>query len=166
MRLFIAIELSDELKKSITGTLHDLKKQGVKGSYVPMQNLHMTLAFIGETNDAAAVKAALQNVHFKSFKLALSDPGCFGDLLYIGVKGNQALSAAAKSVRDVLDAAGIGYDKKKFEPHITIVRSLSGNWKKVSAPKGQMMVKKISLMKSAQKDGRRVYTEIASVYTG
>lgn len=151
------------MKKAITGTLHDLKKQGVKGSYVPTQNLHLTLAFIGETKDADTVKAALQTIKYKPFKLALSDPGCFGDLLWIGVKGNQGLSALAKDVRTALDAAGIDYDKKKFSPHITLVRGLSGNWKKVPMPKGQMMVEKVSLMKSSQKDGKRVYTEIFSI---
>ena len=29
MRLFIAIDLSDEMKKSLVGCMHDLKKQGV-----------------------------------------------------------------------------------------------------------------------------------------
>ena len=48
MRLFIAIRLSDEMKKALINCMHDLKKQGVEGNYVPAQNLHMTLAFIGE----------------------------------------------------------------------------------------------------------------------
>ena len=48
MRLFIAIQLSDEMKKALVACMHDLKKQGVEGNYVPAQNLHMTLAFIGE----------------------------------------------------------------------------------------------------------------------
>jgi 2'-5' RNA ligase len=42
MRLFIAILLSEEMKKSVTGTMHELKKAGVRGSYVPAQNLHLT----------------------------------------------------------------------------------------------------------------------------
>jgi len=163
MRLFAAVQLSDDLKKTITGTLHELKKQGVKGSYVPMQNLHLTLAFIGETKETEAVKTALQSIEFKPFKLSLSDLGCFGDILWIGLKGNQGLSSAAKSVRGALDAAGIDYDKKKFTPHITLIRGMSGSWKKVPAPKGQMTVKKISLMKSSVKDGRRIYTEVFTV---
>ena len=40
---------------------------------------------------------------------------------------------------------------------------MGGPWKKVSPPKGDMMVKKVSLMKSEQKDGKRVYTEIFAV---
>ena len=87
--------------------------------------------------------------------------GTFGDLLWVGLKGNQGLSAAVKDVRGALDAAGIDYDKKKFVPHITIIRRASGNWKQVPPPKGDMMVKKISLMKTTFKDGKPVYTEIA-----
>ena len=162
MRLFAAVTLSDELKKTLMGTMHEMKKTGIRGNYVPVQNLHLTLAFIGETVSAEPVKEALKNVHFKPFKLSLSEMGCFGDLLWTGMKGNQGISAAVKSVRDALDQAGIAYDKKKFVPHITLIRKMNGNWKQIPAPKGEMLVKKISLMKSEVKDGRRVYTEIAS----
>ena len=160
MRLFVAISLSEELKRSITGTLHEMKKAGIHGNYVPTQNLHLTLAFIGECRDADAVKQALASVSFKPFKLALSDMGTFGDLLWVGTKGGQGISSAARAVRDALDAAGIDYDRKKFTPHITIIRKLSGNWKQIKPPKGDMMVRKISLMKSEQKDGKRVYTDL------
>ena len=163
MRLFIAIQLSDELKKTITASMHELKKQGVKGSYVPMQNLHLTLAFIGECKSSAPVKEALDSVKYKPFKLSLSDSGTFGDLLWIGLKGNQGLSAAVRSVREALELSGIEYDRKKFVPHITIIRKMSGSAAGVKAPKGDMMVKKISLMKSEVKDGKRIYTEIYSV---
>ena len=163
MRLFVAIQLSDECKRSLTGMMHELKKQGVKGSYAPVQNLHLTLAFIGETDDPAAVKDALKGIDIKPFRLALTEPGVFGDILWMGVKGNQGLPGAAKAVRDALDAAQIPYDRKKFEPHITLVRKASGNWKKAAVPKGEMMVKKISLMKSSVKDGKRIYTEVLSV---
>ena len=160
MRLFVAVQLSNELKKSITGTLHDLKTAGVKGSYVPVQNLHLTMAFIGEVKDARDVKAALAGVSIKPFRLSLSELGVFGDLLWVGMRGNQGLAAAAKAVRDALDNAGIEYDRKPFKPHITLIRKMNGKWKEVAPPKGEMMVNKISLMKSEVKDGKRVYTEI------
>ena len=160
MRLFVAIQLSDDMKKMITGTMHGLKKKGVKGRYVPAQNLHLTLAFIGEQSDPGPVKEALEKVSFKPFKLTLSNMGSFGDLLWVGMKGNQGLSALAASVREALDQARIPYDRKKFVPHITIIRKASGNWKQVPPPRGDMMVKKISLMKSTFKDGKPVYTEI------
>ena len=160
MRLFVAVELSDEMKKSITNTMHDLKKAGVRGSYVPMQNLHLTLAFIGDVKGSGEIKDALRTVSVKPFKLAFSVLGTLGDLLWVGIKGNQGLSGAAKAVRNALDEAGIRYDKKKFTPHITIVRKMTGDRKGIDAPRGEMMVKKISLMKSEQKDGKRIYTEV------
>ncbi len=163
MRLFAAVQLSDEIRKPVTGVMHDLKKLGVKGEYVPAQNLHLTLAFIGETDNPGAVKAAFQGIFFKPFRLALTEMNTFGDLLYVGVRGSQGLSGAAKAVRDALDAAGIAYDRKKFTPHITIIRKANGKWQAAQAPKGEMMVKKISLMKSSVKDGKTVYTEILSV---
>ncbi len=160
MRLFAAILLSDEMKTSIVDMMHALKKQGVGGRYVPASNLHVTLAFLGEVKDTAAVKDALKDVSVKPFRLSFSETGTFGNLLWIGLKGNQGLSIAARDVRAALDAAGIDYDRKKFTPHITIIREMSGKWQSVPAPKSDMTVRKISLMKSEVKDGRRVYTEI------
>ncbi len=163
MRLFIAIRLSEDLQTSVTATMHSLKKAGVKGSYVPSGNLHLTLAFLGEVQDRAPVQEALQAVHFKPFRLSLSEMGNFGDLLWIGLKGNQGLSGLARDIRTALDSAEISYDRAKFVPHITIVRKAAGKWKTVPAPRGEMMVRKVSLMKSEQKDGKRVYTEVFSI---
>ena len=160
MRLFIAVRLSDEMQSALTNTLHLMKKAGVKGSYVPKQNLHLTLAFIGETKEASAVKEAMRQVKYKPFRLSLSEMGSFGDLLFAGLKGNQGLAAIVKDLRSALDAAGIEYDRKKFVPHITLIRKMTGKWQAVPAPKGEMMVKSISLMKSEVKDGKRVYTEV------
>ena len=160
MRLFIAIMLSDEIRKSVTAAMHDLKKQEVRGNYVPIQNLHLTLAFIGETRESEKVREALRSVKMKPFRMTMSEMGTFGDLLWVGIKGNQKIAGAAKSVRDALDAAGIPYDRKKFTPHITIIRQMNGKWQQVPAPKGEMVVTKLSLMKSTEKDGKPVYTEI------
>ena len=86
MRLFIAIQFTDEIKKPLMEMMHALKKNGVKGNYVPLQNLHMTLAFIGECKDAEAVKAAMRTVKVRPFRVTLSEAGCFGDLLFAGAK--------------------------------------------------------------------------------
>ena len=160
MRLFIAITLSDELRSSLTGTMHALKQAGVKGSYVPTQNLHLTLAFIGEVESSAPVREALGGVTFKPFRLSLDGLGSFGDILWAGAKGSQGLSAAVRAVRGALDAAGIAYDRQKFVPHITLVRRAAGRWQQIPAPRGDMMVRGIALMKSEMKDGKRVYSRV------
>ena len=160
MRLFIAIRLSDGMKKDITATIHDLKRCGVKGSYVPAENLHLTMAFIGETSDTDKIRKALAAVRWKPFRLSLTEMGRFGNTLWIGANGNRGLAGLAAGVREALDSAGTDYDRKAFVPHITIVRRASGDWQKVKAPVNGMMVRGFSLMKSEQKDGKRIYTEI------
>ena len=162
MRLIAAIQLSDEMKKAVTGTLHTMKQAGIKGNYVPIQNLLIPLAVLGETKDPEAIKKALAGLSVKPFKLSFSDMGVSEGHLQVGMKGNQGLSAAVKSVRDALEAAWIDHNREKFSPQVTIIRKASGHWKQVPAPKGEMMVKKISLMKAASKDGKPVYTEEAS----
>ena len=149
MRLFVAIQLSDEMKKALVACMHDLKKQGVEGNYVPAQNLHLTLAFIGEYDDPAKVKRVIENVPLPQFRLSLSEKGNFGNLLWAGVKGNQKLKMYVKDLRDALRAAGIPFDDDKFIPHY-----------QARLPKVEMTVRKVSLMRSEMKNGKTVYREM------
>ncbi len=161
MRLFIAIQLSDEMKKALVTCMHDLKKQGVEGNYVPAQNLHLTLAFIGEYDDPAKVKQVIAGVPLPQFRLSLSEKGNFGNLLWAGVKGNQKLKTYVKDLRDALRAAGIPFDNEKFVPHITLIRKVASKKPyQVHLPKAEMTVKKVALMKSEMKNGKVAYREI------
>ncbi len=161
MRLFVAIQLSDEMKKALVACMHDLKKQGVEGNYVPAQNLHLTLAFIGEYDDPAKVKQVIGSVPLTQFRLSLSEKGNFGNLLWAGVKGNQKLKMYVKDLRDALRAAGIPFDDDKFTPHITLIRKAAAKKAyQVRLPKAEMTVRKVSLMRSEMKNGKTVYREM------
>ncbi len=161
MRLFIAIRLSDEMKKALVTCMHDLKKQGVEGNYVPAQNLHMTLAFLGEYDDPAKVKDVIRKVPLPEFRLSLSEKGNFGNILWAGVKGNQKLKTYVKDLRAALAEKGIPFDREKFVPHITLIRKVSAKKPyQVHLPKADMTVKKASLMRSEQKNGKMVYKEL------
>jgi len=160
MRLFVAIELSEEMKKAAVQILHSLKQNGVKGNYTPVQNLHMTLCFIGEVSDSKAVEEALSTVKYKPFKLGFTELGNFGDLLHIGTRGGQGVNNLVNDIRKAFDVAGIEYDRKKFTPHITLVRKSSGKPGKIAIPNTDMMVKRVSLMRSDNVQGKMVYKEI------
>ena len=164
MRLFIAVWPADNIKKELIRFMHDLKTQGTGGNYIPAQNLHMTLAFLGEVKNPDPVKEAMAAVPAEHFRLSLTDCGYKGDLLYVGVKGNQKIKKYVSDLKMALDQRGIACDKSKFEPHITVIRGLKGKRpaKPAAAPE-EMTVKKISLVKSEEKDGKRIYKEIYSV---
>ncbi|MBQ9065812.1 MAG: RNA 2',3'-cyclic phosphodiesterase [Blautia sp.] len=164
MRLFIAIQLTDSMKKALVGTLHDLKKQGIAGNYVPMQNFHITLAFIGEYNDTAPIKEVMDSIPVEKARLSFSDFGNFGDAFYIGIKGNQKIKKYASDLRKGLASRGIPCDTAKFEPHVTLIRKQKGPRPSgIPLPKADMTVSKVSLMKSETRDGKTVYKELYSV---
>ena len=161
MRLFVAILLSPEMQKEFVGCLHDLKNQGVEGNYVPAQNLHMTLAFIGEYDEPAKVKKLLETVPLPPFRLAIAEKGNFGTTLWAGVKGNQKLKTYVKELRNALKEAGIPFNDDKFVPHITLIRKASAKKPyRVHLPKAEMTVQKVSLMKTEFKNGKAVYREL------
>ena len=164
MRVFIAIDLSSDMKKALVSTLHDLKKQGVTGNYVPMQNFHVTLAFIGETSDTDKIKDILNELPPERSRLSFSEFGNFQDTFWIGIKGNQKIKKYAADLRKKLHDNNIPCDTSKFEPHVTLIRKQKGKRPvNLKVPDADMMITKISLMKSSQKDGKQVYQEIYSV---
>ena len=161
MRLFIAIRLSDEVKKALLGTMHDLKAKGIKGSYTAGGNLHLTLAFIGETRDKGEIIKAMDRVAFTPFKLSVRELGTFGDILWAGVKGNQGLKGLARDVRAQLDAAGIQYDRKEFVPHITLVRRMGGTLPKgFPGPKADIGERHLPYEVGEQERKDRVYGDL------
>ena len=161
MRLFIAIQLSDEIKKTLVACMHDLKKQGVEGNYVPAQNLHLPLAFIGEYDDPAKVRKVIGSGPLPQIRLSISGKGNFGNLRWAGVKGNQKLKTYVKELRAALKEAQIPFDDDKFIPHITLIRkTVAKKPYELHLSKAEMTVEKVSLMKSEMKNGKVVYREL------
>ena len=161
MRLFIAIKFSSEIEKVLTDLQDDLKTQGITGNYTNIQNLHLTLAFIGEYDDPKRVMDALNQVLFDPFTISLDEQiGNFGDILWVGTKKNPTLMSLDLRVRKALDSYHIPYDRKTFRPHITIVRNAKAYGKKEKyisekkIEKTSMTVEKFSLMESSRIDGK------------
>ncbi len=167
MRLFIAIQFSEKIKDELLDMQKNMKSMGVKGNYTSYENLHLTLAFIGEYNDADEVLDAMEEIAFDSFNLELEGVGCFRDLFWVGIKKNDELNQLVKALRKSLTDHGIPYDKKKFVPHITLIRRFTykdGQAIPVrNAPNGYMKVTGISLMKSERGKSGMVYTELGFV---
>lgn len=122
MRLFIAIQLNDEMKDALEAMQNYMRSRGVKGNYTKRDNLHLTLAFIGEFDDPQMVLEAIERAKLRPFDIALAGTGSFRSLWWAGIDGGMALQSFVKRLRRELDNAGVPYDHKKFSPHITLIR--------------------------------------------
>ena len=173
MRLFIAIQFNNEIINALTSAQDVLRANNVKGYYSVRENLHLTLAFIGEFGNADLVLDAMEQVDFEPFTLALGGYiGNFGDLLWAGTEHSNHLDRLAKKLRRTLAESNIPFDKKKFKPHVTLLRNAEYSTNAdfsisdVSVEKASMTVSHISLMRSDRGKHGMIYTELGSIAAG
>lgn len=114
MRLFIAIPLSDAMKDALTAVQDEMYDNGVRGNFTSRENMHLTLAFIGEYPDKDQVMDALSTVSFSAFSLSLSGMGCFRDLWWAGMDESAPLHAVVRRIRHALAENNIPFDRKRF----------------------------------------------------
>lgn len=163
MRIFIAIRFTEAFKSSILDAQDGLREYGVRGNYTQPENLHLTLAFIGETERVAEIKAAVDAVKFEPFVIRTGKLGCFNGrsrVLWLGIEGEDKVKTIAQQLRLNLDKCGIDYAKGKFSPHITLVRQPSEMPLDVEVESESMTVSEISVMNSERINGRLVYTAL------
>lgn len=125
MRLFIAIEIPTEHKRE----LGRLQAEITGARRVPLEQIHLTLAFLGEVDEETAGKLgnALAQLQAEAFELAFAGTGCFPDrrrprVVWVGLKAEPALQKLAAAVSATLLACGITLEDRHFSPHITLAR--------------------------------------------
>ena len=162
-RTFIAIRFDDEFKKVLVAIQDSLKERGVLGNYCPYGNLHMTLAFIGESYDLDAIRNAVSEVRVEPFDLTLDKLGSFptkAGVIWCGLKDNAHVIELANQLRERLAANGVSYKEGVFFPHISLVRHPSEIVTDIEIPTTSMRVTQIFIMKSERVDGELIYSEI------
>ncbi len=167
MRLFIAIQFDETILNTLTDFQEELKRLGVTGNYTKQENLHLTLAFIGDYGNPEEILDAMEQVTFRPVEIRLDGVGSFGDLFWAGLSENQELFGYVKRLRRALSEQGIPFDRKRFSPHITLIRKCSykGSTKipVTNPPKETMRALRGSLMRSDRGKNGMIYTEIGSV---
>ena len=64
MRLFVALDLEEEIRRGVARFIEDLRELAPQARWVNVESLHVTLKFIGETSDSKVkeVETALSQV--------------------------------------------------------------------------------------------------------
>lgn len=129
MRAFIALDIPQALREDVAALARQLKTS-VRGRFVPRENYHVTITFLGDVieRELADAMLALDEAasRFAPVELAPDGLGKFGRAndatLWLGFTQDPKLMELAAFVREGFDDAGVNYDSKPFVPHLTIAR--------------------------------------------
>ncbi|MCB0391369.1 MAG: NADP-dependent isocitrate dehydrogenase [Bdellovibrionales bacterium] len=182
-RLFVGLSLEKNLSAEVLKMIKkvkisvDKKKWGVK--WVPSDNLHITLKFLGETPESKIedIKQALQKVaeDSHSFKVKLHGLGGFPDenqsrVLWVGVQAKKELRQLQLAVEEALADIGFTFKSEEYIPHVTFGRLRNKhNVKDLISPFvrhkfGQLSVDKIVLYESHIQNYFPIYKAIGEYY--
>ncbi|MFA6383803.1 MAG: RNA 2',3'-cyclic phosphodiesterase [Candidatus Omnitrophota bacterium] len=132
MRAFIAIELPQDIKDSISRLQAKLKASGADVKWVPPSNIHLTLKFVGEidatTQNGVCVLLNEIAAHTPPFTIRLAGLGAFPGsrsprIIWVGLsQGQDQTKTIVDQLESGLEKYGIGRENRPFSSHITIGR--------------------------------------------
>lgn len=137
MRLFVGLDLPWEVRRRIGM----LSGAGIPGArWVPDENYHVTLRFIGETPRylAEEIDHALAALRMPAFTLTLTGVGTFAkggrsQSLWVGVERSEKLERLQAKIETALQRCGLEPERRRFQPHLTLARLDTGAEAKVAA---------------------------------
>lgn len=136
-RLFLALNATDPLATTFLPTLKKLKinadRRDMTVKWVPLDNFHVTVTFIGERpeEDAPKIIEALEQVcsQFAPFDLKIEDVGAFSNehdarVLWLGVQNKRYLGEFKDSLDQKLTDLGLlpEVEQRAYSPHLTFGR--------------------------------------------
>lgn len=176
-RAFISCEIGNpELIRTILNFERD-KLDAITGvRVVPEQNLHFTLAFLGEQKEDAlsAAGAILSDIPMGRERVTVEGVDAFPSrerprvVVLRTTKGSDSLVALANHIRERLSEKGIWYDRKPFVPHMTVARVSRGSDELLRLIRyeertrfGEFVMEKVALRKSTLLSSGAVYDTLA-----
>ncbi len=172
MRLFIAIELPEEVKSY----LKDLQKQILndKAKLTLANDFHLTLKFLGEVEeqDVDVIKSKLKEIMFEPFAAKLLTIGVFPSeksirVVWVGLEPKDLITDLQKKIDSSLQSK---FEKdSRFHPHLTLARvkflkdskSYSARLKSINVEPKEFTVSNFKLIRSTLTPKGSVYEVLA-----
>ncbi|KYH31077.1 RNA 2',3'-cyclic phosphodiesterase [Neomoorella mulderi] len=179
MRLFVAINFSPALQSALAGLLGELRQLPVTVKWVPPENIHLTLKFLGEVAPArveeigAALRRAVVGVN--PWHLEVKGTGVFPNwrnprVVWVGVESEKPLYVLQQQVtREYLE---LGFPADSFTPHLTLGRLRPGTASRPLQDRlqslagvswGRERVTAVSLMESSLTPRGAIYRPVLTV---
>ncbi len=181
LRCFIAVNLPGPIKKAVGEVITKLKESGGDIKWVAHENLHLTLKFLGATDEelVGEIKGALYKKlsHYAPFYIKIGGVGYFPEgrnprVIWIGIEEQGSLADIYSDVEEVMLKFGYPREARPFSPHLTIGRVRSP--RRVTEVVKRLdefrtmdfdgfEVRDVTLMKSELKPGGAEYTGLAAI---
>jgi 2'-5' RNA ligase len=176
LRCFIALDISDHIRKDFGDIIDRLKKHDADVKWVRVDNMHLTLKFLGKTpeNVLPKIQESLFNIvlSYNPFYIRIYATGVFPNrkyprVIWIGVEDSDILKRLQIDIEDTMASLGFKKEQRSFKPHLTLgrVRSHKGIMPLVldldtfkDKEFGNIHVKNIKLMKSELKPHGAIYS--------
>src|SRR6266536_2155361 len=141
MRIFIGIDLDDEVRPKIARFLDGVRGFAPDARWVRPESLHITLKFIGEQKpeQVDAIAERLWRVEGRTMDIRLGGHGFFPTakaprVFWIGIQAGQELAALSTSIDAGVAELCILREERPFSPHLTLARAGGGSgslkWRK------------------------------------
>ena len=176
VRTFIAIDLPPEVTARVTSCQEILKQSGARLTLVEPGNIHITLKFLGEVEEAMLppIAGALRSVRMYAFPIALNgvagNPPQSPRVIWCNVQDAGQCARLHAMVEDALGPLEIPRDTRAYTPHATIARvkrfdpSLLGQVRAVAQTTfGTCTVPGITLKKSTLTPRGPIYENLTEV---
>lgn len=127
MKLFIGIKIDAKAQKKINSYFNLFYESKVTGNYSKINNLHMTLAFLGETeeNKVPLIKLIIKGIKLDINSIKISKLKMLKDILIGEVENNKSIQDIYDSLRKKLIKNNIYFDNHDLYPHVTFIRKVN-----------------------------------------
>lgn len=134
MRLFVALDLPEEVRRSLAEVIARLKPKCLDARWVRPESMHLTLKFIGhaiadgDAQKLGELRTALATIHSpEPVEIHYRGVGFFPGpkrprVVWCGVESSPNLSQIAADIDAALSPLGIPREKRAFVPHLTLAR--------------------------------------------
>jgi 2'-5' RNA ligase len=132
LRAFVAIDLPDDVRAELARTQAKLKKAEARVSWVPLRNIHLSLAFLGDIPQALVPRLSpafdIAGEGLQPFEFVVNGIGSFGSkrrprVIWAGVqRPPESLFALQEKVADIARRFDIPVERRKYKPHLTLGR--------------------------------------------